>query len=198
MKLEKVVSPRSRSIYTVYPLNAALTCANTYHDGKAHMLKDVKTERIDKLLQLINALNLTSVEVIDENSFKFESKNARKHRFIFKLCRYVRSESIFKIIETAIEAMEQGVKPYNAILIGHYIDEPKYYVNHMDIINKASWRIGFITKGYKTEKEFIARFTGGRMINSIFTSIRSAECNNILTLVRNKEYLAAEKILENY
>ena len=176
------------------PLNNGLFCGDNYHHGKQFKFAFKNKKKIAEVLFLIQQLQLVNIKEIKCFSFIFYSDYIFKNKFIFKLCRYVRCDEMYKIIEITNEAIRQGVQPWNAFVLAHYYGDMKYkYSNGCDIIN-----INNISKGFNNYDEFIYRFQGTTaIINNIFPQNLNINKSKLQIYISKKQYLSAEKYILN-
>jgi hypothetical protein len=123
-----------------YRISCYMECGDGYHDHPMHMFKSANTVSVLKLLKLFKLLDrLVKVSYITENSFVFQAINGNKvkmQKVFFKLCRYVRNADLNSVLDKMITLIEQGVKPYNAIMLAHLLANRDIACrSSMDIVN---------------------------------------------------------------
>lgn len=184
-------SSNSRYVITKY-----ISCGSYFHSNKKHMFKSDKKEDIEILLFIIEKLNICKISNITPNSFIFEAINLRTQKFIFKLCRYVRSEDMFSILLTIKEMIDNGVKPYNSVYLSHFKNQYlNGYYRNMDLFNIE---YGYVKKGFKDFESFKSNLLKSGLIQSIFHINRNLNKNNLYDLVIQNKFIEAEKyILQN-
>ncbi len=204
--LKRLEKHPSSSAYNTYEFSqVSLKCGNTYHDGKKHSFVGERVEVL-LLMFIMRALNI-KLERLAPNEFSFEAPNHILQRMMFKLCRYTRSENHYKILTVMRKMIKAGVKPYNAIMLAHFIYPipPKEYTNRMDIVYYYNF-ININTKGhsalpigFNSYKEFINGRNNGvnYPINDYFRKNYNGDILQLIKLVKNGKYILAEKMILN-
>jgi len=194
----------------------SLNCGNYYKEGLKHRFYSIDVTDIPLLINIIRRFRFgTVITNINKNSFEFESKTENEQIFFFRICRYVRTSNIKKILEDTIIINKSGVKIQNAFLLAHYYN----YKNNSLIPNIAYYNMGFdpfydasvsnslrLNKPYKLLKDFKSGFDkvikDNSSNNQSFMSLfRWSEKNFnvekqlLFKLLKNNDFKAAEKYL---
>jgi len=146
-------------------------CGDGYKQGLKHRFESHDESDIILLIDIIRRFRLgTIITNITKNSFEFKHDSLRKQIFCFRICRFVRTQSIKKILENVILINKAGVRIQNAFVLAHYYSHINslhnnipYYYGPRDMMNcLKSKQIGHKTveihvlnKPYKTLKECI-------------------------------------------
>ncbi len=186
-------------------------CGDGYKDGLLHRFKgdeeDVKL-LLPLLLRFSKKKELVKLTEITPKSFVFACKQVKAQKMIFKYCRYVRQDSNIEMLKT-INLMLQNpkIKPYNALLLGHYIDNYSYYSDGRDIVRLQSQHIFKVDYTFRNWQQFIDRFifnASDYMINNIFLPkinnvftyrLDSELRKKVTTLILNRKFEEAQHLL---
>lgn len=180
---------------STYTISVGMNCADNYHIGTKHTFKGTEKE-VDKLLFIIEKLNLcTKLERKDAFSFVFESKDNKIQKFIFKICRYIRNSAMEGILDTAIECINAGVKPYNALLIGHFYKKTIEYYRASNDILPLSTSNNYAYTGFYKEEDFIKKVTYSDYINNIYESESRFSDSKVREYLKEKQYKEASNYL---
>jgi hypothetical protein len=196
--------------------NASLTCGNNYKEGIKHKFYSDDETDIILLINIIRRFRFgTIITEIKKNSFEFENKTENQQIFFFRICRYVRTIAIKKILEDTILINKSGVKIQNAFLLAHYynyknnslIPNIAYYSAGMDGFYDSSSNSSItLNKPYKLLKDFKLNFNtiklknqeNGYGFNSLFewgVKKHKSEKELIFKFLKEKDFKAAEKYL---
>jgi len=194
----------------------SLSCGNGYKEGLKHRFYSIDVTDIPLLINIIRRFRFgTVITNINKNSFEFESKTENEQIFFFRICRYVRTSNIKKILQDTVMINKSGVKIQNAFLLAHYYN----YKNNSLIPNIAYYNMGFdpfydassttnlrINKPYKLLKDFKSSFdktikdnySNSQSFVSLFRwseKFFNAEKQLLFKLLKNNDFKAAEKYL---
>ncbi len=217
-KLKAGTSSRSFQ-YLNSPYNCSgvsLNCGNYYKEGLKHKFYSDDITDIILLIDIIRRFRFgTIITNITKNSFEFESDTENEQIFFFRICRYVRTSNIKKILEDTIMINKSGVKIQNAFLLAHYYN----YKNNSLVLNIAYYNMGFdpfydasslnnlrLNKPYKLLKDFKSSFNkiikdnspNGQSFMSLFRWSEknfNVEKQLLFKLLKNNDFKAAEKYL---
>lgn len=196
-KLIKVdnLNNEKNNLESHYYIHPGMSCGSYYHANNKHKFIGENKEEVDRLIYIIEKLNIANVEKLNDTSFIFEGINRKAQKFIFKLCRYTRMDFTNNILSITEKGIKNGLQPHNALLIGHYDDKisKTYYRDDMDIVPISSYSIP--KKGYATFNEFKDRFNKSGQINSVYKSNRSIDINKLKTLIKQDNLIEAEKLI---
>lgn len=213
---------QSLGSYITYNISQSLSCGDGYKEGTSHRFEGTK-EEVELLVKVLKKFKLCTVTDIKYSekisSFVFSSENKRKQIFCWRICRYIRSKSIKKILIDALEInkIHKVIIP-NAFVIAYRLNRPylSYFTGNRDMFIGDCNYVHF---GFRTHKEFIEFFdkpqtyTFGYSYIFIYdghqcnvgefnykSSSRTQEerldlGNKFKKLLNNKEYLKASKLI---
>jgi hypothetical protein len=187
-------------------------CGDGYKSGLKHRFYSKDKLDVILLIDIIRRFRLgTVITNITENSFKFENTTERKQIFCFRICRFVRTTNIRKILENIILINKSGVRIQNAFILGHYYthvdslhNNIPYYYGSRDILycprtNSSGKEFNSLNKPYKTLKECISNIDlEGMPYSSIFqasTVDLIEEKTELFNILKTKDFKKAEKYL---
>ncbi len=156
----------------VYSIHMYMNCSDGYQNHHIHKFTGSKEEctllitlfkKFDKIMQLHN---IKEESFIFESKIKFKNKN---QRIFFKLCRYVRTRTLKKILVKMVDLIDNGVKPYNAILLAHYSSGGSSIRNSMDVVPVNNRLNHFYT--YRSWNQFIDKLNTNGYINNLFKPV---------------------------
>lgn len=196
----------------------SLNCGDYYKEGLKHKFYSDDEKDVKLLIDIIRRFRFgTIITNITKTSFEFESKTENEQIFFFRICRYVRTLQIKKVLEDTIIINKSGVKIQNAFLLAHYynynnnslIMNISYYNPSMDGFYDASNNINILklNKPYKLLKDFKAnlkkkQLDGSSSTGIAFTSLfvwsnatYNVEKPILFKLLKEKDFKAAEKYL---
>jgi hypothetical protein len=163
--------------------NNSMSCGDSYKNGKSHKFVGTKTQ-VEVLLEVIKRFKLPDIVLsdIEETSFVFSSKNLKQQVFTFRLCRYIRSNNLTKILKTTIELNSKNkLAIYHSFVLAHHIQAlfekkavPMYYVSGMDLVYMCNNCINF---SFKTYEEFLKYLNKCEAYSYIFYSEISYDTN---------------------
>lgn len=201
--LIKLINPNgSKADEIKYTLNGGICCGDSYKNGKSH--KFVGSEKqVEILINIINRFKLPDIILseIEKTSFIFSSKNNRQQVFIFRLCRYIRTNNLTKILETTIELNSKNkLAIYHSFVLAHYIQAlsekrqlPVYYLSGMDLVFMQNRSISF---SFKTHNEFIEYLNKCIYFQYIFYSEMCYDPT--ISEIRKKNPRTSQKVKEDY
>ncbi len=193
----------------------SLNCGNYYKEGLKHRFYSIDVTDIPLLINIIRRFRFgTVITNINKNSFEFESKTENEQIFFFRICRYVRTSNIRKILEDTVMINKSGVKIQNAFLLAHYYNYKSgycmnisYYNMGFDPFYDASSGNGLkLNKPYKLLKDFKSSFdktikdnsSNNKSFMSLFRwseGLFNVEKKLLFKLLKEKDFKAAEKYL---
>jgi len=187
------------NITMTYLIQSKMSCGDNYHSGKNHRFCGSK-EQAELLNFIFKALRADVSEIFKErNTFKFNFHHdiSRIHRQLFKICRYVRNKDTYEILKTMKKAIEAGVKPYNAIVLGHYCRNSFYnWSGSMDLFGRGIFsraRHGY-TSWEKWKQKGIKSPT--IYINNYYPKISDPnKCTELEKLVQAGEFIEAQRLI---
>jgi hypothetical protein len=187
-------------------------CGDSYKNGLKHKFESHDKSDVILLIDIIKRFRLgTVITNITEKSFEFENTTERRQIFCFRLCRFVRTASIKKILENIILINKSGVRIQNAFILGHYYSHVNslhnnipYYYGPRDMIwckkhNDFSKEIHVLNKPYKTLKECIFSIDSKEIYYScIFEQSKIdlvKEKTELFNILKTKDFKKAERYL---
>lgn len=215
-KLKKGTSQRGSSYLNItYNCNnVCIGCGNYYKEGLKHRFYSDDVTDISLLISIIRRFKFgTVITNITKNSFDFESKTENEQIFFFRICRYVRTQNIKKVLEDTIMINKSGVKIQNAFLLAHYynyknnslISNITYYSSSMDGFYDPSNGTDIrLNKPFKLLKDFKEALIPLKNKNNITYNYLFMYSNNsnyknekelIFKFLKEKDFKAAEKYL---
>lgn len=197
------MGPHGGSYYRDYPILTGMKCGDDYHDDQHHRFIGTK-EQCTLLHFIFEKLRAEVTDVIEEeriknlnetHTFEFKHYGERIHRQLFKLCRYVRTDQTYEILITIKKAIEAKVKPYNAIVLGHFC-RPKFdnWVDSMDII-PAHWTWNNTRKGYTSWVKWERRGSSDVAINNFYRQVKDGKAKHLVELVSSGKYKEAQSFI---
>ena len=194
---------------------ASLNCGNYYKEGLKHEFYSNDNSDIILLISIIKRFKFgTIITKITKNSFEFESKTENEQIFFFRICRYVRTEIIKKVLKDTIIINKSGVKIQNAFLLAHYYNYTnghcmsiKYFNQGFDPFYDVSDESNLrLNKPYKLLKDFKLNFDKtiikhqekGQSFMSLFRWTESSfnvEKKLLFELLKKEDFKASEKYL---
>lgn len=192
-----------------------LGCGNRYKEGLKHKFYSDDNLDITLLINIIRRFKFkTIITNITKNSFEFESETENEQIFFFRICRYVRTEIIKKVLKDTIIINKSGVKIQNAFLLAHYYNYTnghcmsiKYFNQgfdpFFDVSDESNLRLN---KPYKLLKDFKLNFDktiikhqeNGQSFMSLFRWTESSfnvEKKLLFELLKKEDFKASEKYL---
>lgn len=158
------------SVYKINTGTTSMSCSDGHQGGNYYIFQSTDREGIIMLLYIMSKMNMLQyVYRMSSNKIAFGysngtnwrglwkednlysvSKAAFIVRYFYKMCRYLRNNSIRKVLERTINYHKnEGMSIYNAFFMAHFIDSINYYATGMDIIyiSTETGQVGsFITK----------------------------------------------------
>lgn len=139
----KVYKKENLAYVGSYIIKKYMDCGDSYYGYNHYKFEGTKNE-CATLIKLFKKFNrILELRDITQTSFVFEAINgtcnkSKTNKFFFKLCRYVRERLTLDILYKMNNLIDNNIKPYNAILLAHYITKGnvKYgsYTSSMDIV----------------------------------------------------------------
>ena len=192
-----------------------LGCGNRYKEGLKHEFYSDDNSDITLLINIIRRFKFkTIITNITKNSFEFESETENEQIFFFRICRYVRTEIIKKVLKDTIIINKSGVKIQNAFLLAHYYNYTnghcmsiKYFNQgfdpFFDVSDESNLRLN---KPYKLLKDFKLNFDKtiiehqetDQSFMSLFRWTKSnfnVEKKFLFELLKKEDFKASEKYL---
>lgn len=186
------ISPTKSEVYTIA---RSMRCGDRYKKGQTHLFNGDNKEQTDLLIFIFKKLKI-KIEILNDTQFTFTTGSERYQIMMFRLCRYVRHVDVYKILISIKELIESGIKPYNAILLAHYINRNNgNYANGMDVVTNhavsshytfRSWN-EFINNVYKSENT-----TSTIYYRSNFNNVK---IQFIKSLIDKGEYKEVQRLL---
>jgi hypothetical protein len=187
-----------------------MNCGNGYKNGTKHMFYSTDESDITLLINIIRRFKAKVIITnITKNSFEFESSHELLQIFFFRICRYVRSSAIKKILENTIMINKSGVTIQNAFLLAHYYTgintngHIPYFNFSMDGFYDVSTNGNndgkYLNKPYNKLKDLIDFLTSSETItyNYLFKyELKTKQIrDNLFDLLKKEKFKKAEKYL---
>lgn len=175
--------------YVQYEISNYMSCGNTYHDNPIHKFSGTNAE-CNLLIPIFKHFTrVVKIHSTKNSEFVFEAIAGNKpkvQKIFFKLCRYVRNEDTRRVLKSILDLINNGVKPYNALLLGHYsVHSMNSLKSSMDIVYPSR-----VHHTFRNWNQFIARLNLSQArlyINS--TYLKKASYNNNSDLIMVKDML---------
>lgn len=187
-------------------------CGDGYKSGLKHRFYSKDKLDVILLINIIRRFRLgTVITNITENSFEFENTTERRQIFCFRICRFVRTTQIRKILENIILINKSGVRIQNAFILGHYYTHVNslhnnipYYYGPRDMLYCPKLTINGkiingLNKPYKTLKECILNIDSKEIYYSNIFKYSEIdlikEKTELFNILKTKDFKKAEKYL---
>lgn len=186
-------------------------CGDSYKNGLKHKFESHDKSDITLLIDIIRRFRLgTIITNITEKSFEFENTTERRQIFCFRLCRFVRTNLIKKILENIILINKSGVRIQNAFILGHYYSHVNslnnnipYYYGPRDMLYCPKLNndviINGLNKPYKTLKKCILNIDSKEIYYSNIFKYSEIdlvkEKTELFNILKTKDFKKAERYL---
>lgn len=207
-------------VYTHYEIKESLGCGDGYKMGVVHKFEGTE-EQVNLLVEVLTKFKLCNISNITKNSFIFGSDTIRKQIFSFRICRFIRNESLTQVLkDTLMINTQYKVIIPNAFVIAMHLNRSKlkYYSSGMDMIyfNSSSVNFGFksynefinhFEKEWKNNNYFLYNFIfypeghtiytpkGGTTKSNTTMDERTRRTEAFLNALKNKKYKVASKLI---
>lgn len=216
-KLIKIKGPFK--CHTNYIIGEPPKCGDYYKLGTSHKFEGTE-EQVTLLIEILKKFKLCKISHIEKHSFIFTSDTIRKQVFSFRICRFIRNQSLTQVLkDTLIINTQYKVIIPNAFVIAIHLNYKnlKYYCSNIDMVI-VDKNINF---GFKSYREFINHFEkewvnesyfiytqifypegytiytpkGNVMKSKTTVNERISRTNAFLDALKNKKYKVASKLI---